>query len=317
MLLENFVGRIFSFKAHLRCLTFFPSALLAVLITTTVDGQYLTTYIISGVLALLWIVIYIVGLRKKDTKNTIPSHTTKNSLYFPHTLTLFLIALYMGSCGACTDLMSFEVRTTRDIAAGNYAEALGHGRKSLTTSPRLTALRAYAMGHEADALGNQLFTYPLPEGGAELLLLQRNDTVESLFRPDSLFRFLRKGVVPRQGQTPTYFERAAKLQPDGAGRDYWLCALLLDRNLDRFAQELPKFYTPSDSIPLPLHYAEAILLHSHIVKKESAFITDSTLVERYANFKIKETQCLSAETRRNQLWREFGKTYWWYYHYNQ
>ncbi len=317
MLLEDFVGRCFRFKAPLRALTFFPSALFAVLITTPAAEHPVGTYIASGVLTLIWLIIYVVGLRRKSAKNAIPTHTVKSSLHFPHTLTFFLIAFYMGVCGTCTDLMNFEVNATRDIAAGNYADALKHGEKSLATSPRLTALRAFAGCQVPGGTSNIFSCFPLPEGGSELLLIQRNDTVESLFRPDSLYSYLRKGILPRQGQTLTYFERAAKLQPKGAGRDYWLCALLLDRNLERFAKELPQYYAPTDSTELPLHYAEAILLYSHLQSKECPYLTDSTIIERYANFKVTEAECLPKETRRNQLWRDFGKTYWWYYHYNQ
>lgn len=97
-------------------------------------------------------------------------------------------------------------------------------------------------------------------------------------------------------------------------RDYYLCALLLDRDLERFAQECVRLYPISDN--LPLHYAEALVLYNRFHPEQIVSGVDSHVVANYWDFKEREKSISSNTARCNLLRREFGATYWWYYFYN-
>lgn len=46
--------------------------------------------------------------------------------------------------------------------------------------------------------------------------------------------------------------------------DYLLSGYLLDKNLDSFVREITRHYAVNDSVSLPKHYEEALLLYTHL-----------------------------------------------------
>ncbi len=328
MLMEHLVGRFCRFRPSLRAFSLVPSAILAVLLANLVAGISTGVMFVSALLGLAWGVL--VFFERRTGRGVVSQRTVSQVLVAPfyRLLTLVGVAVYMGVCGGTTDVMDFEVRTSRAIAEGDCEEALRIGERSLATSPRLTALRAYAMSHTPEGMGGHLFAFPLPDGGSEILMLQPGDTIESIFRPEMLYCRLNGDSLRADRDTAriaggypinamTYFEQALQRNPEGPVRDYLLCGLLLDRELERFAAELPRYYTVSDSVCLPQHYAEALILHSRIHPEEGPTYTDVSLITNYEEFKKLEMSLPQGEARRTALWRNYGKTYWWYYYYRR
>lgn len=314
LLLQRLVQRFTRFRQSCFLLTFFPSTAVLVLLTSFVSGVSLFAVIVTSVLAFAWCVMAVMESFRHENVVVRP---LKAASWFWQILLFFLLVFYMGAMGNSKDVYRYEVQTARLLRAGHYHEALEVGKTSLATTQYLTAMRAYAMGKIAKSLGDQLFHFPLPENsGSRSLLLLPSDSLSLLFSSDSLYRLL--GVPPYDGkQSPTdYLAVAAKRHSDGAAGDYYLCALLLDKQLERFATELQQFYVISDTAALPAHYAEALILYNRIHPNPSVIYENANITANYLDFKEKGRSISWREQRSNLLRREYGDTYWWYYFYH-
>ncbi len=320
MMAQRLTERATRFSPSLNVLTCFPPALLAVVLTTLGPGSPVMPLTVSAALIVLWLTVAFRNCRsrKEELHDTLPRRKKAHGTALTQITILFFICFYMGICGNSNDVMNYEVKVARDLNNGHYREALEVGKKSLATSSRLTAMRINALSHVSpDALGNELFSQPLPTNGSEMMLLQPADTLENLFPPQKLYAWLGHRTPPAKGKTLQYLEKSAKANPKSVARDYWLCALLLDRKLERFVKELPHYYALSDSTQkLPLHYAEALILHDRTSPRSSSSYTNLNISANYDDFKKKEAEYPLPKQRRNELWREYNKTYWWYYFYN-
>ena len=84
-----------------------------------------------------------------------------------------------------------------------------------------------------------------------------------MYPVDSLYRFL--GARPASRMTPMRYLQLLERRdsvPNPAVADYQLCGYLIDRQLDKFASEIERYYTINDS--LPRHYREALTLYTHL-----------------------------------------------------
>lgn len=313
--LQWLIVRAFNFREEIYALSFFPLALLAVLPSVLFPKILQGVFVMMVLLLAIWICIVVFGLKQRSRKK---AGKTANP-WGIHALWLFLIMLFMGICSGSHDTISYEVKTAQLLLHHEYDKAGKVGQQSLVTSSHLTALRAYALSHKDKGLGAKLFAYPLPPTGSESLLLRPSDSLHLLFAPDSLYAYL-KTTRPQKGiKASDYFHKAAKSHPISAARDYWLCALLLDRDLEQFIAELPRYYNLSDSSTLsaiiPRYYAEAIVLYNRLTTQNKISYDDQNITANYRDFKEKEKNITNAECQRNLLWREYGDTYWWYYFY--
>lgn len=313
--LQWLIIRVVSYSEKLYVLSFLPSALLATLPTALFPDVRGGQFVVMVLLLAAWTGISVFG--KKD-----PIGRTNGNNATPwgsHAVWLFLLMLFMGLGSGSNDTMSYEVKTSRLLLSGDYAQAAEVGKRSLATSDRLTALRAYALSHEGKGLGATLFAYPLPSSGSAALLLRAKDSLNVLFAPDSLYAYLQSPRPTNGMKAADYFRRAAEQHPQSAARDYWLCALLLDRDLERFVEELPHYYDVSDSATLsttlPRYYVEAIVLHNRLATQDKFAFDAPNVTANYLDFKEKEKRIADVQSRRNLLWREYGDTYWWYYSY--
>lgn len=309
--LQVLVQRLVQFRPGAVLLSFVPSALLAVLLTAFLPGSSPAVPVLSLVLFLLWLPLCFVLRRQKAGASS--AGTTVSLLTSRLTQLLPLLA-YIGIAGNTNDILHYELYAARQLSDGKPEQALEAGRHSLATSPRLTALRAYALSRTDASLGDRLFEYPLPAGGSEILLLRHADTLSTLFSPDSLSHLLH--LRPRESEAARpYLEHTAQRTPDSAARDYWLCALLLDKDLDSFARELPRYYPVNDSTQLPLYYAQAIILYQRLRTRPSILWRNEAISANYRDFQETGRRHRHPTERSNQLRRTYGDTYWWYYFY--
>lgn len=310
--LQALLMRVVRLSERLYVLSFLPSAVCAVLLTAFVPYYRPSALILSAIVVVLAV---IIGCCR-------PQREGKRSPLLAYMLQGLLLMAYMGFSGNSNDVLHYEVRTARHLNEGNYEEALSVGRRSLSTSPYLVAMRAYAMSHMPGGLGERLFRMPLLPGGSRQLYLTRADTSQILFSPDSLYRFLSGGnadslqLVSRNYE-PQVFQAFAQLYPEGPARDYWLCALLLDKDLEKFAEELPKYYEVADSVTLPRYYAEALVLSNRLRQDTVMHCGNANVLANYWDFKEKERKIPTATSRRNLLHVDYGTTYWWYYYYGR
>lgn len=309
--LQRLVHKFVRFRDSLYVLTFFPSSLVAVLLTSFTPFPNSSVHWTSCILTLIWVAIAVY-----DSRSGVDFKKRQTS-YISHIVCFLLLTIYLGLCGNSRDVINYEVYASRYINDEEYDKALKVGEKSLATSNFLTALRAYAQSHQEGGLADKLFEWPLPHMGSEMLFIRRADTVLLLFEPDSLYNYL--GCYPDESDKTAlmYFKRAAHSHPESPAKDYWLCALLLDKKLDEFASELPNFYEVSDSVVLPHYYAEALVLYNRTCTESLLDYSEPTIVANYLDFKEKGENIPNTIERRNLLWREYGNTYWWYYIYHE
>lgn len=251
-----------------------------------------------------------------------PRHITP---WLHHIGWLLAISFILG-CGAhSTDITDYEIRTSEYLLQRQPAKALTIGKQSLTTSPRLLALRAYALAQPADTLFTQLperlLDFPIPEvPSSHSLLLQPSDYAFVRFPADSIYLSL--GRRPRQDENEiTYLQRMA-VRPHSntanrvRARDYLLCTRLLNRQLDAFAADFQRLVPLSDStIHLPRLYRQALFLYSRLHTQPILSWSEANTEAHYEEFRAVERQTTDSLVRPAILRNDYGDTYWWYYYY--
>lgn len=246
--------------------------------------------------------------------------------FFPPVLRLLVLGLYMGIGAAATDYEHFELRTAESIRSRNLQKAYTVGETSLACSPRLFAMRSYLMAVTApQRLGNEVFKQPIPLHSNGAALLFPDDELQPLLLPaDSLSHLL--GAARRQGEAPVaylkrcaYAEKERKAKQAATGRvaaDYYLCALLLDRNLDTFAREISQFYSSEiASCKLPRYYAEALVFYIRSRMHPVVSYRNSAIETNFRDYVELERKLKHSAERYNMLRRSYGETYWWWYTY--
>jgi hypothetical protein len=175
-------------------------------------------------------------------------------------------------------------------------------------------LRVYSL-QKKDLLGERLFLYP-QDYGADGMWLNVSDSVRMVFPPMQLYREL--GAYPNSENQPTVEFLELLNNSDQAkqpmAEQYLLCAYLLERNLDKFADKLKKVYHfEEDSVvKLPRYYQEALVLYQHIRPGRINY-KNSIQETNYEDYKRLVRSSSISQVSMNISRTDFGKTYWWYY----
>lgn len=188
-------------------------------------------------------------------------------------------------------------------------EAVRVGERSLETSERLTMLRAFALSKKG-FMGDKLFSYPV-KGTSQTLLPMSVKPL--MLAEDSIWKHL--GARPHLPMSAKRFYQL--LEHDSlatsAVADYRLCGYLMDRDLNAFVNMLPSYYTIADSLPLPRHYQEALILYKHQAKIPKIEYNDSILDEQWATLQQLKSDYTADTERHYQIFRSFQHSYWYYY----
>lgn len=206
-----------------------------------------------------------------------------------------LVFFLLGWITPSDELATLELRTARLAAQGQWEKALTIGSKSQQGSPMLTSLRSEILQRQgANALPLYFFDYPIPL-----------EADSSWLAPSSHpYRHLLPSLPPSP-----HVE---------------LLGLLLNRQLESFAQKLQAYRLLSDSLP-PV-YLQALLLHKRLSPHPVVNFTHSTTEANYRDFvdyrhRVKSLPLLqrhpSLRAEANLLYPLYGNTYWWYYFYNR
>ena len=230
-------------------------------------------------------------------------------------LTMALMMLCVALISNTNAVFHFRSHAETSLLNRDWDEALRYGHESHESDASLTALRAYALSRKGE-LGERLFEYPVKGTGSDLMLLG-NEARLLLYPADSLYRHL--GALPRHGMTSTHYlyNLQAARQATPAVADYVLCMYLTDRNLDAFVQQLPRYYQVADSLPLPRHYREALVLYNHLHSHPAIVYHDAVTNEDYENLQQLEAQFADAAERSNAVRDKYEGSYWYYYEYER
>ena len=230
-------------------------------------------------------------------------------------LWLTSLCVYAGLGAAASDTDHYELRTAQALRS-TPEDAYRVGERSLATTPRLFALRCRLMASERAGLGETLFEQPVPPRVSASMLIPSESFSPADYPADSLYAFLQ---TPRHTgeKALDYFQRCAHragMKP-GPAADYYLCALLLERRLERFVAALRCVYPDGDRAGhrLPRFYAQAVILHQKRRTNPTWHYKDNAMSENYRNYSEMGDTLSSVRHRYNLLRRSYGNTYWWFY----
>ena len=178
----------------------------------------------------------------------------------------------------------FKAHAETSLMRGDADEALRVGEESLETDRDLTMLRAFALSLRGE-MGERLFHYPIAGTGADLLPRRSRLLI---LPTDSVKRHLSMKTIA----------------------DYELCSLLIDRDLDGFAQQLPKSYSLDN---LPKHYKEALVMYQHTHANPKLVYSDPVTEQEWENYQQMKQQYTNPKERRLNLLKNHKDTYWYYY----
>lgn len=314
-------------------LSYLPSMLMLAMLTDVNRGT-IEHFSFGGwtwgapILLLIYIFLVII-VRRVDANTSVYMSGIKSQIY-PNFIILFFLMLGTGAIPQSTDVYHYELKAERLILAKDYKGAAAVGKISLRTSARLTQLRMYALSKQG-LLPECIFDYPQYYGSDGLLNIADTSSLERFTSRDICFHL---GAFP--GKTVRNAARYYKIVLGDSiynqhTVDYYLCSLLLDKNLKEFCRQLPSYYNLSDSCvgaydSLPRAYREALLqqgersfaLQGEIVigTDTLATLSDNEMVGRFRDYNELKNSLKDTTERINRTHREYGNTYWWYYDYS-
>ena len=317
-LLQWGVSSLLSLRNRLHALTYYPSVVMLALLEAvcpSADGQLSVSlwWLLLLPLSALWIFATMGAceLSRLDHRHFQP--------FFSRSMweNLFVLAAMLTGLTAVANtdaVFHYRARVETCLFEQRFDDALLVGSQSQETDASLTMLRAYALSRQGQ-LGDRFFQYPVAGSGADLVPIDSSRSRLLRYPQDSLYRHL--GAIPRPGMdTPTYLLRIERYgQATAAVRDYVLCGLLIDRDLDGFARTLPQYYEVADSLPLPRHYREALTLYVHTRSHPVLEYHDAVCDEDYANLQELEAQYRDPRERHIRVKEQYQGSYWYYYEY--
>lgn len=317
MLLQVGVSSLARLGAKSYALTYFPSAsVLALLSSMSPDETGKIALGFDWWLAVLFLLLWAglcVVLRR------VPSGTPKGGdsfvqvtdVLWRNVMQMCAIFLFVGFAGNNDSVMHYRMKAEGMLVKHDYAGVLDVGKKSAETDAALTQLRVYALAREG-RLADELFKYPVRGTSSDMIPME-GATRCLLYPNDSIYRFL--GAKPAKPMDAKLYLSA--LQHSGlasdAVRDYVLCGYLIDRDLDGFANALPRYYEINDS--LPQHYREALTLYTHLRANPVLVYHNDVMDTDYEDLQELEKTFASDEERKNAVRPQYSSTYWWYFEY--
>lgn len=244
--------------------------------------------------------------------------------FLPRAVELIFLFLYIGLGTAVPDTVHYELRTAAALRGNQPERAYRVGEVELAATPRLFAMRSLLLATtQPRGLGDHLFQQPIPSGGSPLLLLPDDARQRLLLPADSLTR--RLGLTAYPGEAPlSYLRRCAEAaqrscpcaDPPQLPVDYYLCGLLLDRQLDCFAAEVLRYYPQAvRQSRLPRYYAQALVWYARLHTRPVVVYHDAAVEANLRDYLDHSRTLPPGPQRVNLLRRSYGETYWWWYEY--
>lgn len=309
VLLGVFVRRVIRFPVRLLAFAWLPSLWLLWLVTSHVLSDGIADHMLEGVclfgvVPIFFVCVLLYAHARPDSRF---ERSTFSVLFTPNVFVLALMFFVVGRYSDTATMRHAELRAARLVCEHRYFDALSVGQRAGLVSPTLFASRCYALS-QLGQLGEELFCYPC--GGSEQMLPARSDSTFVFDFGPQVYRHLRFAPPRRCSGTVTRFLEVAHRRDTLQSpvlRDYLLCAYLLDRRLDAFSEVLAASFP--DSVALPRHYAEALMLCDESLQQR----VDTKTETLYHSFQ----QAMQADTDGRQpaerLRDGFGHTYWYYY----
>ncbi len=263
-----------------------------------------------------WCLLVFVVRRMRDSSETKGSFAL---FMIPNSIILIVGFWFALATGNTNAILHQEIRQTYLLMAGEDEELLQLGEKEKRTSHTQQALRAVALSRTGQ-MGERLFYYPMTYG-SEGLIPAPADTLRPLNLQKFVFRHiggrpLKPLHAPGGFQTATGFLGALAMKDNAsqAAKDYYLCALLLDRRVDDFTETL-KTFTDSVDNTLPRHYREALVLHNRMHSCPVIKYHDEATEENFSDFLRDMDLHKGKDDEEIYMSDYYSHTYWFYFYY--
>ena len=316
MILQYIVNGVTKLNKRFHALTYVPSMLLLALLTDvsqTIDkGISLSrSFGLVAFFAVAWVVlIFFVRQYENVVKEFhIPFFSRSMWLNMLMMVVMITCVAWIGNTNA---VFQYRMKVEGHLMRGEYHQARKVGQKSLESDADLMMLRMYALAR-CNELGEHLFEYPIT-GNSSQILPTSGKTKMLLCPTDSIYKFM--GARPAVPMEPERY--LAMLQRRDsvnhiAIADYLLCGYLIDKQLDRFAQEISHYYPLNAQ--LPKHYREALTLYTHSRSNPSVVYRVPEVEENYANYQELKKQYQDPMEQKTRVSEEYRGTYWYFYDY--
>jgi hypothetical protein len=314
MILQYIVNGVTKLNKRFHALTYMPSMLLLAMLTDisqTIDnGISISRSIwLVVVFAVIWgaMIFFVRQYENVDKEFHIPLFSRSMWMNLLMMSAMIICVAWIGNTNA---VFQYRMKVEGHLMRGEYHQARKVGQKSLESDADLMMLRMYALAR-CNELGEHLFEYPIT-GNSSQILPTSGKTKMLLCPTDSIYKFM--GARPAVPMEPDRY--LAMLQRrdsvnNMAIADYLLCGYLIDKQLDRFAQEIPRYYPMKAN--LPKHYCEALALYAHSRSNPSVVYQVPEVEENYANYQEMKRQYRDPKERKTRVSEEYRGTYWYYY----
>jgi hypothetical protein len=318
-ILQLVVASVVRLTRRTHALTYFPSMLVLAFISdidSDIDQQFtLGAWWWAAPLALIgWgcVVFVARGMPAYESDDKV-SNVFFSKCIWINLIQMVFMMLLVAFLSNTNGVFHYSAHAEVALMEGDDKEALRVGSKSLETDRRLTMLRVYALSRQG-LLAEKLFSYPIVGTSDDMLPMQLSP---QMMPADSIWCHL--GARPSQPCSAQRYYEA--LERDSlattAVADYRLFGCLVDRSLDEFVALLPRYYQVADSLPLPRHYQEALVLYRHLRTNPALVYHHPVVDEDWDNLKQLEAQYPLPTERHFRVFDRYRGSYWYYYFYEK
>lgn len=315
VLLQLFVYKLTHLRKNLHALTYFPSMLLLAVLTSV--GQNLDLQFSFGPWLWLFPLLFLWWIGSVWAARALETYSIRTFVGFfsrrmwINMLLMVLMIIGVTVAGNTNAVFHYRVHAEAAMVDQDFDEALRVGNRSWETDSCLLMVRMYALSRKGQ-LGDRLFAYPIiPSSKA---MLPTSGQVRMMLYPvDSVYRHL--GAIPRYEMHPMDYLRTIirSGQAKPAAIDYLLCGYLIDKDLDAFARELPRYYKTDGT--LPHYYREALVLYNRQRTNPVVVYHDAVLDVDYQDLQKLEATYRVASERKGKVLENYANSYWYYYFY--
>lgn len=316
LILQFVINGITKLNKRFHALTYMPSMLILAILTdisrfidSGVSLSHSLWLVILFVIVWVCLILFVRQYQDLDKKDQYPLFSRSMWMNMLMMVGMIICVTWISYTNA---VFQYRMKIEGFLMRGEYPQALKVGEKSLESDSDLLMLRMYALAR-CSGMGESLFEYPIT--GNSTQILPTNGKTKMLLCPtDSLYKFL--GARPAVKMEPQRY-LAMLLRRDSVNTkaiaDYLLCGYLIDKQLDRFVQEISHYY--SLDAHLPKHYREALTLYTHSRSNPLVVYRIPVVEEDYANYLDLKKQYQDPIEQKTRVSEEYRGTYWYYFDY--
>jgi len=318
--LQHLIHKVTKLNKSFHALTFFPSMLALGMLTDIVqDAEGGITHSFKWWVIIFYVIVWgalsFLANKLQEIDEDINPSIFSRSVWLNLVIFVFMIMITAG-IGNTNAVFHYRMRAEVCLLKGDWDGVLDAGRESLECDDDLVMLRMHALARK-DLLGEKLFEYKV-SGNSNSILPTDGKSTLLIYPADSIYQYI--GAIPAHKMHPMHYLELVKHhveskgdKPNKAIGDYLLCGFLIDKKVDKFAEEVSRYYTLNDS--LPKHYREALVLYSHLHSESIVDYHDPVLEEDYEGLRELRSNYPDIMEQKGKVQDQYFGTYWYYYWY--